>query len=81
VPYEPLPPYQPRLVERPHLLDGAVKFANRVKRIRGVERIALLGSLTTPKLQPNNVDLLVTIRTKDAFPISPRRRGNFPATR
>jgi len=64
--YEPLPPYQPRLVERQHLLDGAAKFVDRVKRIRGVERIALIGSLATPKQQPNNADLLVTIVTKES---------------
>ena len=66
--YEPLPPYQPRLVERQHLLDGAAKFVDRAKQIRGVVRIALIGSLTTPKLQPNGVDLLVTIATKDIVP-------------
>jgi hypothetical protein len=66
--YEPLPPYQPRLVERQHLLDGAAKFVDRVKRIRGIVRIALIGSLATAKTQPNNVDLLVTIATKDVVP-------------
>jgi hypothetical protein len=66
--YEPLPPYQPRLVERQHLLEGAAKFVDRAKHIRGVVRIALIGSLTTPKLQPNNVDLLVTIAAKDVVP-------------
>jgi hypothetical protein len=66
--YEPLPPYQPRLVERQHLLDGAAKFVDRVKQIRGVVRVALIGSLTTSKAQPNTVDLLVTIDSEDVVP-------------
>jgi hypothetical protein len=66
--YEPLPPYQQRLAERQHLLDGAAKFVERVKHIRGVVRIALIGSLTTPKPQPNNVNLLVTIATEEIVP-------------
>ena len=66
--YEPLPPYQPRLVERQQLLEGAVTFVERAKHIRGVARIALIGSLATPKPQPNGVDLLVTIAAKEAVP-------------
>jgi predicted nucleotidyltransferase len=55
-------------VERQHLLDGAAKFVDRVKRIHGVVRIALIGSLTTAKTQPNDVDLLVTVETNDVVP-------------
>jgi hypothetical protein len=66
--YEPLPPYQPELKERQHLLEGAAKFVDRAKQIRGVVRIALIGSLTTAKVQPNGVDLLVTIESEDVVP-------------
>jgi predicted nucleotidyltransferase len=66
--YEPLPPWQPRNDVRSHLLTGAAAFVQRVKQIRGVTRIALVGSLTTPKRAPNDVDLLVTINTDAVVP-------------
>ncbi|MEA2465639.1 MAG: hypothetical protein QOJ98_3386 [Acidobacteriota bacterium] len=65
VTYEPLPPYQPRFATRQHLLAGASAFVDRVKRIKGVERIAVIGSIATPKREPNDVDLLVTVTSSD----------------
>ncbi|HUP59663.1 MAG TPA: UPF0158 family protein [Thermoanaerobaculia bacterium] len=63
VTYDPLPPQRPRIDARHHLLAGAVAFVDRVKRISGVTRIALIGSIATPKREPNDIDLLVTIAT------------------
>lgn len=66
--YEPLPPWQPRNDVRLHLLAGAAAFVDRVKKIRGVTRIALVGSFTTPKRAPNDIDLLVTVDTDTIIP-------------
>jgi predicted nucleotidyltransferase len=66
--HEPLPPYQPRHDVRRHLLAGAVAFTERARKIAGVTRIALIGSICTPKRAPNDVDLLVTMATTDAVP-------------
>jgi hypothetical protein len=66
--HEPLPPYQPRNDVRRHLLAGAVAFTDRARQIPGVTRIALVGSICTPKRAPNDVDLLVTVSTTDAIP-------------
>jgi hypothetical protein len=66
--YEPLPPFQPRNDVRRHLLAGAATFVKRVKQIPGVHRIALIGSMTTPKRAPNDIDLLVTIDTNTIVP-------------
>ncbi len=65
--YEPLPAYT-RIDSRRHLLEGAVAFVNRVKGIRGIERIALIGSVATLKREPNNIDLLLTIATEAIVP-------------
>ena len=59
--YETLPRPEPRTETRQHLLAGAVRFVARAKAIAGVERIALIGSIVTPKREPNDVDLIVTI--------------------
>jgi hypothetical protein len=66
--YEPLPPFQPRHDARRHLLAGAAAFVNRVKQIKGVTRIALIGSITTPKRSPNNINMLLTIASEDIVP-------------
>lgn len=66
--YEPLPPFEPRNDVRRHLLAGAATFVNRLKKIHGVHRIALIGSMTTPKRAPNDIDLLVTIGTNTVIP-------------
>jgi hypothetical protein len=47
---------------RPHLLTGALRFVQATRQIDGVLRIALIGSLTTTKPSPKDVDLLVTVR-------------------
>ncbi|RZA13635.1 MAG: hypothetical protein EOP02_28015 [Proteobacteria bacterium] len=44
------PPLMPPL--RSFLLDGVLQFTSQACRLRGVLRIALIGSLTTPKLTP-----------------------------
>ncbi|HEX2123826.1 MAG TPA: hypothetical protein VHL59_19535, partial [Thermoanaerobaculia bacterium] len=66
--YEPLPPWQPRDDVRRHLLAGAAAFVKRVKRIEGISRIALIGSIATAKRAPNDIDLLVTIATRAIVP-------------
>lgn len=43
------------------LLAEALAFVRDIVRMPGVERIALLGSLTTEEPEPKDVDLLVTI--------------------
>jgi hypothetical protein len=66
--YDPLPPFQPRDDARRHLLAGAAAFVKRVKQIKGVTRIALIGSITTPKRSPNNINILLTIASEDIVP-------------
>jgi len=46
---------------RRQLIEAAGTFLLRVAGIPGVRRIALLGSLTTGKTMPKDVDLLVTV--------------------
>ena len=46
---------------RQFLLLEALTFVRSASRLRGVLRIALIGSLTTEKPDPKDVDLLVTI--------------------
>jgi hypothetical protein len=46
---------------RPQLIAEALGFARAASRLPGVTRIALLGSLTTPKPAPKDADLLVTV--------------------
>jgi predicted nucleotidyltransferase len=55
---EPPPPQPP---VRSQLLEAALLFVRSVARLPGVERIALIGSLTTPEPSPKDIDLLVTI--------------------
>ena len=47
--------------KRPELLRAALKFVRAVRKIKGVRRIALLGSLTTDKPTPKDLDLLVEV--------------------
>ena len=47
--------------ERARLIDEAAAFVVAASRLPGVLRIALLGSLATTKLDPKDVDLLVTV--------------------
>ena len=46
------------------LLELVLEFVIDVRAIGGVERIALLGSLTTVKARPKDADLLVSIATR-----------------
>lgn len=46
---------------RAHLLAGALLFVQAAGKLSGVSRIALLGSLTTEKANPKDIDLLVTM--------------------
>lgn len=66
--YEPLPPHGPRHDVRRHLLAGAAAFVGRVRQIEGVTRIALIGSIATPKPSPNDIDLLVTLAQTASTP-------------
>lgn len=43
------------------LLRAAAKFLASASRVSGVTRIALVGSLTTPKPNPKDADVLVSI--------------------
>jgi len=61
--YDSLPPFVPRHATRQHLLAAGVQFVDRVKQVAGVERIALIGSMATPKREPNDIDLLLTLST------------------
>lgn len=47
--------------DRELLLAEALAFVRQAARMRGVQRIALLGSLTTEEPEPKDVDLLVTV--------------------
>ena len=46
---------------RRHLLAATVPFVQAASRLPGVTRVALIGSLTTEKDDPKDIDLLVTI--------------------
>jgi predicted nucleotidyltransferase len=50
---------------RQQLLDGLRRFAASVRGIAGVRRIAVLGSIVTPKPDPKDIDVLVVV-TDDA---------------
>lgn len=46
---------------RTFLLNGVLRFTLAVRNLRGVSRISLIGSLTTPKASPKDADVLVTV--------------------
>jgi predicted nucleotidyltransferase len=46
---------------RVHLLNGVRKFVLEAVECPGVHRIAIVGSLTTDKQDPNDADVLVTV--------------------
>ena len=46
---------------RQKLLDEALWFTQMASRLPNVTRIALIGSLTTDKVDPKDVDMLVTV--------------------
>ncbi len=60
--------YRPKNL-RPGLIQLAGTFVQEAVRIRGVTRIALVGSITTTKPDPKDVDLLVTV--EDSADLTP----------
>lgn len=46
---------------REHLISAGLDFVAVVSQMPGVERVALVGSICTPKPNPKDVDVLVTI--------------------
>lgn len=46
---------------RDWLLRESVRFVHEAQRVPGVCRIALVGSVTTPKRKPKDIDFLVTV--------------------
>ncbi|MFK5922148.1 MAG: UPF0158 family protein [Verrucomicrobiota bacterium] len=55
--------------KRQDLLRGVLRFVRDVSQIDGVHRISMLGSLTTEKPLPKDVDLLVQVA--DDMPLEP----------
>jgi len=58
--------------KRADLLCAVLAFVKDARRLPGVRRIALFGSLTTPKAIPKDVDLLVEV--DNAMPLEPLAR-------
>lgn len=58
--------------KRADLLCAVLAFVEKATQLPGVRRIALIGSLTTPKAIPKDVDLLVEV--DDATPLEPLAR-------
>jgi hypothetical protein len=54
---------------REKLLEAVLNFVRAAKECRGVLRIALVGSLATPKSHPKDADVLVTI--EDSLDLGP----------
>ena len=52
---------RPEPTVRERLLDGALRFIESIVDITGVQRIAFLGSIVSPKPNPKDVDLLVYV--------------------
>lgn len=46
---------------RSRLIAEALAFVRAARQIEGITRIALIGSLTMPKVNPKDVDVLVTV--------------------
>ncbi len=57
---------------RAYLIAEALKFTLAASKLPGVIRIALIGSLTTDKKEPKDIDLLVTVR--DDIDLAPLAR-------
>ncbi|GMV21563.1 MAG: hypothetical protein AMXMBFR57_15120 [Acidimicrobiia bacterium] len=61
---------------RDWLLKESVRFVHEAQRVPGVRRIALLGSITTPKPVPKDIDFLVTVTDScDLAVLAVRSRG------
>ncbi len=54
---------------RVQLLKATLPFILAAREVQGVKRIALMGSLTTTKINPKDVDLLITV--EDAADLEP----------
>jgi hypothetical protein len=50
------------MTEREFLLRLGARFTESAREVRGIDRIALIGSLTRKKYAPKDADVLVTIR-------------------
>ena len=48
-------------VTRQVLLDAGETFVRKILLVNGVERIALVGSITTDKSEPKDIDFLLTV--------------------
>jgi predicted nucleotidyltransferase len=46
---------------RQQLLEGLRRFVASVRQIGGVRRIAILGSIVTPKPDPKDIDVLIVV--------------------
>ena len=46
---------------REALLDGLRRFVSSARQIAGVRRMAILGSITTTKADPKDIDVLVVV--------------------
>ena len=51
----------PPTIERTRLIAEVLAFVRAAQRLPGITRIALIGSLTTSKADPKDIDLLVTV--------------------
>ncbi len=49
------------MLNRSHLLAAVAAFVQSVSKLSGVTRIALVGSLTTPKPSPKDADVIVYV--------------------
>jgi len=47
--------------DRVILLEALARFIEQARQVAGVQRIAVVGSLTTPKPDPKDADVLVTV--------------------
>jgi predicted nucleotidyltransferase len=47
--------------DRAFLIEALARFVQEARQVAGVRRIAVVGSLTTPKLDPKDADVLVTV--------------------
>ena len=53
--------YRTDIGVRQKLITAALDFAGKASMLDGVQQIALIGSITTHKPDPKDVDLLVTV--------------------
>ena len=59
--YDPGTPRPSIKTPRAHLLRAVLKFVRRARKVDGVRRISLQGSLTTNKPSPKDADVLVIV--------------------